>query len=128
MGRASLAHAFTLVLASRHRNQLLSESLPSSPPNLDIERFVLRKAWVLQMEEDLPREAVDVDRECVSLLEELMFSRSRAAGDAGYYQWGLDAGDHQGGWSPYDYFIQTEEIYQGEALWLQVSTSYRPIK
>ena len=30
-----------------------------------------------------------------------MFEVSKEAGQAGYYQWGLDAGDHQDGWFPY---------------------------
>jgi hypothetical protein len=30
-----------------------------------------------------------------------MFETSKAAGIASYQQWGLDAGNHQGGWSPY---------------------------
>ncbi|KAJ7507612.1 hypothetical protein B0H11DRAFT_1635769, partial [Mycena galericulata] len=43
----------------------------------------------------------DVDRECLSLLEERMFESSDTAGDAGDHQWGLDAGAHQGRWNPY---------------------------
>jgi hypothetical protein len=31
-----------------------------------------------------------------------MFERSQAAGIAGEYQWGLDVGDHQDAWNPYD--------------------------
>ena len=30
-----------------------------------------------------------------------MFEQSAAAGEAGWYQWGLDAGDHQENWDPY---------------------------
>jgi len=45
---------------------------------------------------------VDVERECLAKLEEEMFERSQAAGIAGEYQWGLDAGDHQDTWNPYD--------------------------
>ncbi|KAF8996285.1 hypothetical protein BDZ89DRAFT_1171659 [Hymenopellis radicata] len=44
---------------------------------------------------------VDVDLEAISMLEDRMFSRSNAAGIAGNCQWGLDAGHHQEGWSPY---------------------------
>jgi hypothetical protein len=44
---------------------------------------------------------VDVDRECLERLEEQMFERSAMAGVAGYFQWGLDAGDHQDCWDPY---------------------------
>ncbi len=39
--------------------------------------------------------------ECLERLEEEMFERSALAGNAGDYQWGLDAGDHQDGWNPY---------------------------
>ncbi|KAH7879468.1 uncharacterized protein C8R40DRAFT_991141, partial [Lentinula edodes] len=31
-----------------------------------------------------------------------MFERSKAAGKAGYYQWGLDVGCHQDDWNPYE--------------------------
>ena len=31
-----------------------------------------------------------------------MFETSMRAGQAGHYQWGLDAGPHQNDWSPYD--------------------------
>ena len=31
-----------------------------------------------------------------------MFECSQAAGFAGEYQWGLDTGDHQDAWNPYD--------------------------
>ncbi|KAF8956267.1 hypothetical protein BDZ97DRAFT_1763938 [Flammula alnicola] len=44
---------------------------------------------------------IDVDKECLESLEELMFERSSKAGMAGNCQWGLDAGDHQECWDPY---------------------------
>jgi len=44
---------------------------------------------------------VDVDKECLDILEGLMFERSARAGIAGYCQWGLDTGDHQECWDPY---------------------------
>jgi hypothetical protein len=44
---------------------------------------------------------VDVEQECLERLEEQMFERSLRAGIAGYYQWGLDAGDYQDYWYLY---------------------------
>ncbi|KAH9931831.1 uncharacterized protein B0H18DRAFT_871769 [Fomitopsis serialis] len=35
------------------------------------------------------------------LFERRLFESSTEAGLAGYEQWGLDAGDHQGKWYPY---------------------------
>ncbi|KAG0699217.1 hypothetical protein DFH29DRAFT_809348, partial [Suillus ampliporus] len=44
----------------------------------------------------------DVDLECLSVFEECLFEKSARSGSAGNYQWGLDAGNHQGGqWDPY---------------------------
>jgi hypothetical protein len=51
---------------------------------------------------DLLWQEVDVERECLAKLEKEMFERSEAAGIAGEYQWGWDAGDHQDAWNPYD--------------------------
>lgn len=45
---------------------------------------------------------INVDKECLEQLEEAMFEQSAQAGRAGNYQWGLDVGDHQEGWNPYD--------------------------
>ena len=44
---------------------------------------------------------VDVDREAVLILEKAMFEYSKETGASGNWQWGLDAGDHQGKWVPY---------------------------
>ncbi|KAG6904433.1 hypothetical protein DXG01_009991, partial [Tephrocybe rancida] len=90
----SIAHAHTLLIASR---------LASDGDHLDCsESDLLEKAWHVQCFEgsDLLMD-VDVDRESLEHLEELMFERSREAGIAGYYQWGLDAGDHQEQWDPW---------------------------
>ena len=46
-------------------------------------------------------EAVDVDLECLGDFERRIFECSEQAGEAGFEQWGLDAGDHQGAWIPY---------------------------
>ena len=37
---------------------------------------------------------VEVDKECLARLEEELFEVSNRAGIAGYYQRGLDSGDH----------------------------------
>ena len=95
LGRLAIAHAHTIFLAHR-----LKEKEPGvkRKPNelLDI-------AWVLQCSgssKDLLRD-VNVDKECLKRLEELMFERSERAGKAGNRQWGLDVGDHQDGWDVY---------------------------
>jgi len=65
---------------------------------------VLEAAWQLQTThtpEMVWKDRFDVDKECLELLEEEMFERSSLAGIAGNYQWGLNAGEHQGGWNPY---------------------------
>ena len=45
---------------------------------------------------------IDVELECIMSLENFMFENSIDAGISGNYQWGLDAGDHQDLWDPYD--------------------------
>ena len=61
-------------------------------------------AWEIQENGDvnLIWQEVDVELECLAKLEEELFERSQAAGIAGECQWGLDAGDHQDAWNPYD--------------------------
>jgi len=46
--------------------------------------------------------AADVDLECLTALEERMFERSNRAGASGNWQWGLDVGEHQDRWNPYN--------------------------
>lgn len=43
---------------------------------------------------------IDVERECLESLEEEMFENTDRTGVSGNFQWGLDAGHHQGGWDP----------------------------
>ncbi|KAG6806222.1 hypothetical protein H0H92_012188, partial [Tricholoma furcatifolium] len=103
------AHARTLYIASL---------LKSDPKNhaLD-EQSLLQQAWKIQTYEvgpgPLHSHSVDVQLESLEKLEKEMFERgSLRAGAAGHYQWGLDAGDHQGGWDPY---IGTpNEWYRGD--------------
>ncbi|KAF5373500.1 hypothetical protein D9615_009459 [Tricholomella constricta] len=94
LGLLPIAHAHTLFIAS---------CLKVEPRNRDLaESDTLKKAWSLQLT-GVPSvwTDVDVDRECLDLLEEQMFEISSQAGIAGHYQWGLDAGAHQAGWNPY---------------------------
>ncbi|KAF5379467.1 hypothetical protein D9615_006598 [Tricholomella constricta] len=94
LGLLPIAHAHTLFIAS---------CLKMEPRNRDLaESDTLKKAWSLQLT-GVPSvwTDVDVDRECLDLLEEQMFEISSQAGIAGHYQWGLDAGAHQAGWNPY---------------------------
>ncbi|KAF9060136.1 hypothetical protein BDP27DRAFT_1237347, partial [Rhodocollybia butyracea] len=44
----------------------------------------------------------DIDLEALKILEHQMFSRSKDAGEAGNYQWGLDKGIHENNWNPWD--------------------------
>ena len=59
----------------------------------------MNSSWAMDLENQVA--IVDVDAECLEALEERMFERSKVAGLAGYYQWGLDAGYHQGHWDPW---------------------------
>ncbi|KAG2028551.1 hypothetical protein BDR03DRAFT_883174 [Suillus americanus] len=47
---------------------------------------------------------IDVDLECLGILEQQMFQLSLAAGAAGNEQWGKgkDAGAYQDRWNPYE--------------------------
>ena len=100
-----LAHAITLVIVSEKNAQFLREfNRRKSTEKSTKEEFILEAAWKYQCNAVHPQasSAVDIDKECLSILEEGLFTRSQAAGQAGSYQWGLDAGDHQNRWNPYD--------------------------
>ncbi|KAI0742317.1 hypothetical protein C8Q80DRAFT_1238022 [Daedaleopsis nitida] len=95
IGRYPVAHAITLVLIKRMQD----DRKPQDGAKL------LTQAWAVQTESSMKDDtlsAVDVDAECLRALELRMFERSKAAGDVGYFQWGLDAGDHEEHWDPYD--------------------------
>jgi hypothetical protein len=102
--QAPFAHAITVLLRTRHCNAFRSDpGFPDTGSPTDQEHFLLKKAWEYQqvaVRSDFAD--VDVDRESIRLLEERMFEVSKEAGQAGYYQWGLDEGDHQEKWFPYD--------------------------
>ena len=98
IGRYLVAHAITLLLVARMRSD--------DPEVHEDEGELLERAWqvqtgsILKDDELVP---VDVDAECIRAFERRLFEISMAAGEAGFYQWGLDAGDHQDGWDPYNH-------------------------
>ncbi|KAG2140160.1 hypothetical protein DEU56DRAFT_716445, partial [Suillus clintonianus] len=96
---ATYAHACTIVVSKRKKN-LLQE--PAE--NILIEQnAILQAAWLdLQLSYDLTSMDIDVDLECLGILEQRMFELSLAAGAAGNEQWGKDAGAHQERWNPYE--------------------------
>lgn len=97
------AHAATLVIA-QHRRKLIESSSTYPHHSQDMEErlaYTLREAWEYQTHTSGSL-FCDVDLESLSLLEEAMFESSARTDIAGYYQWGLDAGDHQNGWDPYE--------------------------
>lgn len=110
MGQLSHAHAITLFIASTIRaedsrlkngiklkapEELTKEDMEILQAELTNEA-VMDKAWDLQFHGTGSfLFDIDVDRECLEILEEEMFERSDRAGIAGDYQWGLDAGDYQ---------------------------------
>lgn len=97
------AHTVTVLLASQHHEKFSREpEYPSADSSTKQEHFILNKAWEYQMKTFRKDwDAVDVDKESLCALEESMFEVSKQAGHTGYYQWGLDAGDHQDKWFPY---------------------------
>lgn len=104
MGRAPLAHAFTIFLSVRHRGRLIREATPSpllAGTDIEIQAALWKEAWKCQCATFLDPKTTDVDVECLKLLEKRMFENSFDAGVAGNQQWGLDAGAHQKRWYPY---------------------------
>jgi hypothetical protein len=100
LGLLPFAHTCTLWLVSlihKHKGDLQKF-------DTNDDKEVLQAAWKEQTtisSEKIWMDGVDVDKESLERLEEEMFERSVLAGIAGNYQWGLDAGDHQGNWNPY---------------------------
>ncbi|KAH7907135.1 hypothetical protein BJ138DRAFT_1215655, partial [Hygrophoropsis aurantiaca] len=104
LGCAPLAHAFTLIVA--HQKQHVFQCLPDFPSSASVNEqsaFILNSAWKsLQQKTKHQGIYVDVDKECLWALERRMFEDSMDAGRAGNQQWGLDMGEHQHGWNPYE--------------------------
>lgn len=103
LGKAPLAHAFTVLIASRQRDAFMADAeFPRAGTAAEQEQYILSQAWDSQMRRVADDTTIaDVDLECLNSLERRMFEVSKAAGHAGYWQWGLDVGDHQEGWDPY---------------------------
>lgn len=101
--KAPYAHALTILIAARHHVAFMTNAnFPKTGTASEQEHYVLLEAWDYQMRAVADDIAVaDVDLEALKSLEERMFEVSKAAGTAGYWQWGLDAGDHQECWDPY---------------------------
>ena len=98
LGLLPIAHALTILIAFR-----LERNAESRYPERKYHsKDYLDEAWAVQFgTTQSGYSEVDVERECLERMEEQMFERSLRAGIAGYYQWGLDAGDHQECWYPY---------------------------
>jgi len=93
LGRLPIAHAYTIYIAMNLKADRGNETLTNDE--------LLEKAWKAQFS-GTPSVLmdVDVDKDCLYILEEEMFERSARAGIAGHCQWGLDAGEHDD-WDPY---------------------------
>ena len=97
------AYAMTLLILyhSYHKwceDNIPVETLPSHPT---LFCNLLKQAWDLQCKGNSKPDGIDVDQEAVKVLERAMFEISKAAGLASHYQWGLDAGNHQQQWNPF---------------------------
>jgi hypothetical protein len=103
IGRVPLAHAYTEVIAVRKHDEIKGHpSFPHGKSSAQQSSFILQQAWSLQCNTASQEyRHADIDKECLLLLEEAMFEMSMRAGQAGHFQWGLDAGPHQNDWSPY---------------------------
>ena len=112
LGLLPLTHTYTLYI----RSQLLQKPPRKTDMTKLSDREQLEMAWEIQGNGnvELLWQEVDVECECLAKLEEEMFERSEAAGISGEYQWGLDAGDHQDAWNPYeglpDHWIHTDRL------------------
>ena len=96
------AHAITLVLKERHKLSFMEDThFPAADTPDQQHSFLLQKAWKYQVTHTRPDAiARDVDLECLYLFERRLFSAVRNEVST-YEQWGLDAGDHQQKWYPY---------------------------
>ncbi|KAJ7086352.1 hypothetical protein B0H15DRAFT_782057 [Mycena belliarum] len=101
LGRVPLGHAYTILIASHHRQSILDEIQGDSRyTTMERQTAIFHIAWGYQVGRPTFR-FTDVDRECLGIFEERLFEDSHEAGRAGNQQWGLDVGPHQDGWSPY---------------------------
>lgn len=130
VGGAALAHAFTVVIAHQKCADIskLAEYRSAKSPK-ERKQFMLDTAWKYQQStlqhDQSSALAVDVDKECLDYFESRLFERSLESGIARFYQWGLDAGYHQGKWDPWaglpnDWYVGDLEVDEEE--WNTVST------
>ncbi|KAJ7476111.1 hypothetical protein FB451DRAFT_1034470, partial [Mycena latifolia] len=115
VGCAAHAHTITIFLANRHE-KLLREApgFPTAGSDAAQLKALWRSAWAKQ-KNDIKIKGIDVDLECLSLLEQWIFESSDEAGIAGDEQWGLDAGNHQDRWVPYKGNPQAWSSYRSDA-------------
>ena len=93
LGCLPIAHAYTVYILVLLR---------ADPKNAGLDNWqLIKNAWSVQLS-GTPSvlQDVDVDKDCLEILEEEMFEKSAHAGIAGHWQWGLDSGDHHY-WNPY---------------------------
>ena len=101
---AVAAHAITLLIL--YKSYIISSSnIPYIQLSHHPQIFYghLKDAWMSQCHSAPALSPPDIDREAISLLERLMLEVSSSGGPASNYQWGLDAGNHQGHWNPFEY-------------------------
>ena len=105
VGLLPLAHATTLFIAMRLVQAASGSEKDQKLKGATAEgiKLYIEEAWKVQV--DAQRscfDEVDVEKECLASLECLMFENSKDADVAGHQQWGLDTGDHQECWNPYE--------------------------
>lgn len=105
MSKPTMAHALNIVLAAQNEEYLIKVHHQQQTPR---EPDFIQLAWDHLQSHMTWKPKQDVDQMCIRLLEREMFT----TGTDGDYQWGLDVGDHQGRWNPYEgipYDWRTEE-------------------
>jgi len=137
--RLPFAHALTLLLAAQsyeigpppkwYANPTFpKEKMGFSAPD---DPYLVLCAWEALTSKDPLHTTLpcDIGWETLHSLEKLLFDCTVHAGLAGYYQWGLDAGDHQNAWYPYAGYepIDPGDVAEFPEEWLQVSYSSLPI-
>jgi hypothetical protein len=127
VGLLPLVHAITLFIAARLVQ--VASSSERKQKNTMAENIMssIEEAWKLQVNALGPRfEEVDVKKECLASLESLMFKNSKDADVAGHQQWGLNAGDHQDCWNPYEGLAEVWNVGDrvGSDSELEVKFSY----
>jgi len=88
-----IAHAHTLFITYQMTKDADFKGVPESE--------IHQKAWEAQLTgmPTILRE-INVNKECLEVLEEEMFMRTERTWSSGNWQWGLDMGHHQDGWDP----------------------------